>query len=590
MNQLQHLKELSHIFDSTHNGVSIIDETGTVIVYNRAAGMMLDKDPDEMLGRFIGDVFPTAWEDLEKILKNGIPQLGKKITLGNSTIVANRTPIFEDQQVVGAISVFQDISEYENIAHQLESYKKLNKQLNAIINSSFDGLWICDHEGKVIRVNKASERINDIKAEQVVGKRMETLIREGIIDRSVTLEVLNNRTGVTIIQNLKNGKQILVTGNPVFDDHGEISLVVVNERDITNLNKLRNELEESKALASRYRSELSLMDKQASRLSEAVIRSEIMHKVLNRSMKVAQVDSTVLIQGETGVGKGFFARLIHRASPRNEGPFIRVDCGAIPETLIESELFGYEKGAFTGARTEGKPGLFELAEGGTLFLDEIGDLPLTVQVKLLRFLEENSIMRVGGTSIRKVNARVIAATHRNLEKMVKKGEFRKDLFFRLNVVPIHIPPLRERIEDIPPLINFFLNDLNHKHSTEKTILPRAIDCLCQYPFSGNIRELSNLVERVVVLTQDQDIHMEDLPSHVRHPDTNADVWPGSDDSNLPNAVARTEKEMIIRALRDCGTQRKAARILGIDQSTLARKAKRYGIRNDAVMHQDAELH
>jgi len=587
MNQLQHLKELPHIFDSTHNGVSIIDETGTIVVYNRAAGMMLDKNPNEMLGRFIGDVFPNAWEDLEKILKNGISQIGKKITLGNSTIVANRTPIFEDNRVVGAISVFQDISEYENIAHQLESYKKFNTQLNAIINSSFDGLWICDHEGKVVRINKASETINGIKADQIVGKRMETLIREGMIDRSVTLEVLKNRTGVTIIQNLKNGKQILVTGNPVFDDHGEISLVVVNERDITNLNKLRNDLEESKALASRYRSELSLMDKQASLLSEAVIRSEIMHKVLNRSMKVAQVDSTVLIQGETGVGKGFLARLIHRASPRNEGPFIRVDCGAIPETLIESELFGYEKGAFTGARTEGKPGLFELAEGGTLFLDEIGDLPLTVQVKLLRFLEENNIMRVGGTSIRKVDARVIAATHRNLKAMVEKGEFRKDLFFRLNVVPIHIPPLRERREDIPPLINFFLNDLNHKHSTEKTILPRAIDCLCQYPFSGNIRELSNLVERVVVLTQDQDIHMEDLPSHVRHPDPSTDVWPGGDDSNLPNAVAKTEKEMIIRALRTCGTQRKAARILGIDQSTLARKAKRYGVRNDAIVHQDA---
>ena len=587
MKQLKHLKELSHIFDSTHNGVSIIDKKGTIIVYNRAAGMMLDKNPDEMLGRFIGDVFPNAWEDLEKILKNGIAQIGKRIDLGNSTIVANRTPIFEDQQVVGAISVFQDISEYENIAHQLESYKKVNNQLNAIINSSFDGLWICDHEGKVVRINKASEKINDIKAEQIVGKRMETLIRKGMIDRSVTLEVLNNRTGVTIIQNLKNGKQILVTGNPVFDDQGEIYLVVVNERDITSLNKLRNELEESRALASRYRTELSLLRNQKSLLSEAVIRSETMHKVLNRCMKVAQVDSTVLLQGETGVGKGFFAKLIHRASPRSARPFIRVDCGAIPETLIESELFGYEKGAFTGARTEGKPGLFELAEGGTLFLDEIGDLPLTLQVKLLRFLDQNSIMRVGGISIRKVDARVIAATHRNLEEMVKNGGFRKDLLFRLNVVPIHIPPLRERAEDIPPLIDFFQKKFNQRDSTEKKILPSAIDCLCQYPFSGNIRELSNLVERVVVLTQDQNIHMEDLPSHVRHPDPNADVWPGSDYSNLPNAVARTEKEMIIRALRTCGTQRKAARILGIDQSTLARKAKRYGIRNDAIVHQDA---
>ena len=586
MTQFQYLKELRDVFDSTHNGVSIIDKTGTVVVYNKAAGMMLDKNPDEMLGRFIGDVFPNAWEGLEKILKNGMPQIGKKITLGNATIVANRTPILEDQQVVGAISVFQDISEYENIAHELESYKKINKQLNAIINSSFDGLWICDHKGKVVQINKASERINNVKAGQVIGKSMEMLINEGIIDRSVTLEVLKNRTGVTIIQNLKNGKQILVTGNPVFDDQGEIYLVVVNERDLTNLNKLRNELEESKALASRYRTELSLLRNQKSFLPETVFRSEVMQKVLNRSMKVAQVDSTVLIQGETGVGKGFLARLIHRASPRNAGPFIRVDCGAIPETLIESELFGYEKGAFTGARTEGKLGLLELAEGGTLFLDEIGDLPLNVQVKLLRFLEENSIMRVGGTSIREVETRVIAATHRNLEEMVKKGEFRKDLFFRLNVVPIHIPPLRKRAEDIPPLINFFLNKLNHKHSTEKTILPRVIDCLCQYPFSGNIRELSNLVERVVVLSQDQNIHLEDLPSHVRHPDPNVDVWLKSEDSNLSNAVARTEKELIIRALKTYGTQRKAARLLGIDQSTLARKAKRYGIRNDAIVHQD----
>ena len=581
MNQLQHLKELSHIFDSTHNGVSIIDETGTVIVYNRAAGMMLDKDPDEMLGRFIGDVFPTAWEDLEKILKNGIPQLGKKITLGNSTIVANRTPIFEDQQVVGAISVFQDISEYENIAHQLESYKKLNKQLNAIINSSFDGLWICDHEGKVIRVNKASERINDIKAEQVVGKRMETLIREGIIDRSVTLEVLNNRTGVTIIQNLKNGKQILVTGNPVFDDHGEISLVVVNERDITNLNKLRNELEESKALASRYRSELSLMDKQASRLSEAVIRSEIMHKVLNRSMKVAQVDSTVLIQGETGVGKGFFARLIHRASPRNEGPFIRVDCGAIPETLIESELFGYEKGAFTGARTSGKLGHFEMAEGGTLFLDEVGELPLSIQVKLLRFIEDNEVVPIGGTIPKTIDTRIIAATNNDLKNMVEKKRFRSDLFYRLNVVPIEIPPLRERLEDILSLVHFFLQRFNQKCSKKKTIHPRVLDRICEYSWPGNIRELANLVEHLIVLSPNECISVEDLPSHLQKVDLRGPHNVTKQGWNLREEVEKTQKGIIIKALKTFGSKRKAAGPLGIHHSTLVRKVKQYGIDSGA---------
>ena len=256
--QFYHLKEMRDLFDSIHNGVVILDDNGKVVVYNKAAAMMHDKGPDQILGKSIAEAFSYAEDDVSMIFQTGKPQIGKKIVLCGSTIIANRTPILEGQKVVGVISVFQDISEYEDIAFELGSYRKVNKQLNAIINSSFDGLWICDNKGKVVQINKASETINCIKAEQIVGKRMETVIREGMIDRSVTLEVLKNRTGVTIIQNLENGKQILVTGNPVFDDHGEISLVVVNERDITNLNKLRNDLEESKALASRYRSELAL--------------------------------------------------------------------------------------------------------------------------------------------------------------------------------------------------------------------------------------------------------------------------------------------------------------------------------------------
>jgi len=575
--EFERLKEMRVVFDSIHNGVLIIDEKGVIVVCNRAAATLMDKEREELLGRFIGDVIPSAWDDARTLLQTGMPQIGRKINRGSYTIVANRTPIIEDRQIVGGVSVFQDISDYERIAEDLESYKRVNEELNAIINSSFDGLWICDKEGRVCRINKASERINGIKAEQVVGKRMETLIREKLIDRSVTLEVLKNRTGVTIIQNLKNGKQILVTGNPVFDDEGEISQVVVNERDITGLNKLRTELEESRALASRYRSELSLREKQSSLLSNVITKSGVMQKVLGRAMKVAEVDSTVLLQGETGVGKGFFARLIHLASHRNNGPFIRVDCGAIPDGLIESELFGYERGAFTGARDQGKSGLLELAAGGTLFLDEIGDLPFTVQVKLLRFLEENSIMRVGGTRVRKIDARVIAATHRDLEAMAKKNEFRKDLFFRLNVVPIKIPPLRERGEDIPSLINFFLKKFNKKHSMNKGISPRVVDCLCQYAYSGNVREMSNLVERLVVLTQDDAIQLEDLPEHVRDPRADADDWLESETLNLSHAVASAEKKLLLRALKTCGTQRKAARLLGINQSTLARKAKRYGI-------------
>jgi len=456
--------------------------------------------------------------------------------------------------------------------------------LEAIIDSSYDGLWICDREGKVIRINSASEKINGIKKDQVLGRRMAVLVREGLIDRSVTLEVLKARTAITIIQKLKNGKQILVTGNPFFDDQGEVSLVVVNERDITELDNLRNELEESRALAKRYRAELSQAHGKKNLLSQTVIRNEGMHRVFDRAMKVAQVDSTVMIQGESGVGKGFFARLIHRASKRKDGPFIRVDCGAIPESLIESELFGYEDGAFTGARSKGKPGHFEIAEGGTLFLDEIGDLPLNVQIKLLRFLEGNEVVRVGGTTTRKINTRVISASNQDLEEMVSEKRFRKDLFFRLNVIPLHIPPLRERVDEIPAFINFFLKQCNDKSSANKLISPKAVDRLCRYSFPGNIRELANLMEQLVVLTPGKRIEIKDLPSHILMGESKMNLGLSGDEWNLPKAVAMLEKEMILRALKAYGSQRKAAVPLNIDQSTLARKVKRYGIRTDAIMH------
>jgi PAS domain S-box-containing protein len=471
----------------------------------------------------------------------------------------------------------------------LKKYKDQNDMVNvleAIIDSSYDGLWICDREGKVIRINRASEKINGVKADQVLGKRMEDLVREGLIDRSVTLEALKARAAITIIQKLRNGKQILVTGNPFFDDQGEMSLVVVNERDITELDNLRNELEESRALARRYRSELSRIGSEKDLLSQMVIRNEAMHQVFDRAMKVAKVDSTVLIQGESGVGKGFFVRLIHRASKHKDGPFIRVDCGAIPESLIESELFGYEDGAFTGARSKGKPGHFEIAEGGTLFLDEIGDLPLNVQIKLLRFLEGNEIVRVGGTTTRKINTRVISASNQDLEEMVAQGRFRKDFFFRLNVIPLHIPPLRERVDEIPALINFFLKQCNDKCSANKLILPKAVDCLCRYSFPGNIRELANLVEQLVVLTPGKRIDLKDLPSHILRDESKPNPGLFGDEWNLPKSVAILEREMILRALKVYGSQRKAAGPLNIDQSTLARKAKRYGIRADAIIHND----
>jgi len=459
------------------------------------------------------------------------------------------------------------------------------KDCYEILDSLYDGIWICDHEGKVIYLNKASEKLNRLKAKQAVGKSVVELMEERRFDRSITLPVLESRKTITIVASTKSGKSVLLTGSPVFHQNGEIKLVVINERDITDLNRLRQELEESQSLAQQYRIEISQMEKLKDFSSENLTRSEVMQRAFNTGLKVAQVDSTVMIRGESGVGKGYMAKYIHQMSERSDMPFIRVDCSAIPETLIESELFGYERGAFTGARGNGKPGLFEVADNGTLFLDEVGDIPLTVQVKLLRFLEENEVVRVGGSAPKKIKARVISASHRNLEQMIDKGKFREDLFFRLNVVPIQIASLRERVEDIPPLINFFVQKLNKKYSKKKNFQTQAIDSLCKYSFPGNIRELANLIERLVVLTTGNLIGIGDLPSHVRTKYSTPKKFSQSS-WNLKYAVAETEKEMITRALKYFKSQRKAASPLGINQSTLARKVKRYNIQNDAIMHND----
>jgi PAS domain S-box-containing protein len=537
----------------------------------------------------MGEVLPSAWEDMQVIFQTAKPQIAKKVAADQKEIIANRTPIVKKGEVIAILSIFQDIAEYEKVLTKLEAYKHLNEELDVIIDSSYDGLWICDHKGKVVRINRTSEEMSGVKQEDVIGKKMQALVRDGIFDKSATLEVLKNRTAVTLIQKLQDGRHILVTGNPVLDEHGNIRLVVVNARDISELNRLHAELEESRALKDQYMSELAHLRRHRKLASKIVIRSASMQQVFDTAMRVARVDSSVLMTGESGVGKGLIAELIHAASGRRDGSLIHINCGAIPESLIETELFGYERGAFTGASLDGKPGYFELAEGGTLFLDEIGELPVHVQVKLLRFLEKSEVVRVGSTASRRIDARVIAATNRDLEGMVKTGKFRKDLFFRLNVVPLRIPPLRSRPEDIPPLIHYFLKQFNRKCKEKKTLLPGVVDHLCRYPFPGNVRELANLIEQLVVLSPGDHIGIDDIPAVIRGVECDSRRLPSDNEWNLNELVRSVEKQLILRALRTCGTQRQAARRLGIDHSTLSRKIKRHGISYGAVLHHIEKL-
>lgn len=310
---------------------------------------------------------------------------------------------------------------------------------------------------------------------------------------------------------------------------------------------------------------------------ELIAKSEAFRGTLKQAVKVSQVDATVLITGESGVGKSLLARLIHKMSQRKGGPFVKISCGAIPESLMESELFGYEKGAFTGARTEGKAGLFEIANKGTLFLDEIGELPLNLQVKLLDVLEDKEVSRVGSSAPRAVDLRLITATNCDLRQMVEEGTFREDLFFRLSVIPLHIPPLRERKLAIIHLIDHFLKMAVKATGKEKVIAPEVYENLMTYPFYGNVRELRNLVERIVILSDDTVIKIEDLPASVKIRRHSLHSGKLIESVTLREALEKFEEDMIREALSAYGTFSKAARALGVNQSTISRKAKKYNM-------------
>jgi len=458
----------------------------------------------------------------------------------------------------------------------LQEVKRLNKELDAIIESSYDGFYITDGNGYTLRINSAYSRITGIKPEEVIGKHMKELVDKGVYSQSVTLLVLKKKKPVTIMHDIKTGKRVLITGNPVFNEKGEIERVVTNVRDITELNRLKKQLEETKELTQRYHMELQELRNKQQELDGIVAKSTEMRKTIEMAEKVAKVDSTVLILGESGVGKEILAKIIHASSRRNNGPFIKVNCAAIPETLLESELFGYEGGSFTGAKKKGKPGMFELARNGTIFLDEIGELPLNLQPKLLRVIQDRELIRVGGSHPVELDVRIIAATNRDLEEMVRKGKFREDLFYRLNVVPITIKPLRERKDDILPLIVHFVERFNKKYQLNKRFASTTVDILMEYTWPGNIRELENMIERLMVMVNDDVIQPHHLPGRIKGTALTINHLL-KDDAIIPlkKAVAETEKNLIKKALEKYKTTRKAAKALGIDQSTVVRKAQKY---------------
>ncbi|OOM74165.1 sigma 54-interacting transcriptional regulator [Clostridium sp. BL-8] len=449
-------------------------------------------------------------------------------------------------------------------------------ELDSIIECSYDGIYITDGEANTIKINNAYERITGLKKAEVMGRNMKDLEKEGVISQSATLLVLKNRETTTIQQEFKTGVKVLVSSNPIFDKSGKIIMVVTNVRDVTQLYKLKEQLQKNKEITRKYVSEIEEMRTQLLNTSEIVAEDHRTIEIIQLASRVAKVDTTILMLGETGAGKDQIAKHIHKVSKRSKKQFIKVNCGAVPASLIESEFFGYEKGAFTGANKEGKIGLFEMASGGTIFLDEVGELPMDMQVKLLRVLQEMEVVRIGGTKPIKIDVRVLAATNRDLEDMIKKKQFREDLYYRLNVVPLYIPPLRERKQDIMPLINFFLTQLNKKYNFNKIFAPDALNCMYEYNWPGNVRELKNIVERAVIMSEDDKIKRSDLPKNIISSHGMVVTLNTFEEGiNLKETLDSIEEKLIKKAYDKYGNVRAAAKSLGIDASTFVRKRQKY---------------
>lgn len=427
-----------------------------------------------------------------------------------------------------------------------------------------DGIYITDAEAVTLAVNSAYERITGLNRSLLLGRYMGDLVKLGYLSNSVSLEVIKRQDVVTLVQSIHGNQKILVTGSPIFDAKQQLLCVVTCVRDITELLRAKHAQEQ---LENLFRSQAQY--KISSHASDFIV-SQHTQDILDLATHVAKFDSKVLIGGETGTGKSQLARYIHHMSPRAEQAFLELNCSGLPDNLLEIELFGYVAGAFTGASSKGKKGLLEIAHQGTLFLDEIGDLPLHLQVKLLKVIEEQRFLAVGGTEFKQIDVRIISATHRNLKEMLDHGQFREDLFYRLNVVELNLPPLRERRAEIIPLLEHYLSLWNQKYQQHKSLSPEVLEALSHYAWPGNIRELVNLVERLCVVTRQDHIELQDLPEHLS---VQCDV--ASTPLSLKAQVLAYERQLIIEALAVHGSIRATAQALQVEQSTLVKKIARF---------------
>jgi PAS domain S-box-containing protein len=558
---------LKFVLDSIIEGIIIVDKDAKVVYVNNNACKLLNLTPD-IIGMPVEEVVKNT--RLHIVVRTGIPEIDQIQYTENSVIITSRIPIRDENgNILGAVAVFRDVTSIRKLAEEVTNLKEIEAQLKAIIESTNDAISVADDHGIVRLVNRAYTRITGYSPEEVVGKLATVDIAEG---ESIHLLIARTRQPIYNAR-LKVGpakKEVIVNATPLFVK-GQFKGSVAVVHDVSEILRLTAELEEVKRMIRHMRAQYTFDD--------IIGESKLMKIAKEQAKKVAQTPATVLLRGESGTGKELFAHAIHNSSPRRSKPFVSVNCAAIPESILESELFGYEEGAFTGAVKGGKKGLIEEAEGGTLFLDEIGKLPLSLQPKLLRFIETKEFVPVGGRNVKKVDVRIIAATNVDLEKMVKNGEFLPDLYFRLNVFPIYLPALKDRKEDIPKLAIYIVKKLNQQYGRMvEGISPTVMKYLVNRDWPGNVRELENFLGRVMI-----NMGPEEKIIEVKHLPESTDLKKSKEKEfvkigPLKEVLERYEKKVIEEALKQTnGDKEKAAQLLGVSIRTLYYKLEKYNL-------------
>ena len=569
-------RELEVILDSTHDAMIAVDVQGFITLFNKAAKKLTKLENVDIIGKHITQVVENT--RLPYILQTGESELNQKQPLGDITIITNRMPVKDDQgQVIGAVAVFRDITEVIALAEEITNLREMQSMLQAIFHSTQDAISVVNQKAIGVMVNPAYSKLTGLTEKDIIGELCTVDIAEG---ESIHLKVLNTKEPIKNAR-LKVGplrKEVVADAAPIIVD-GELRGSVAVLHDITEIKRLTHELNQAKQIIRKLEAKYTFDD--------IITEDEKTLAAIEKAKMAAVTPATVILRGESGTGKELFAHAIHNASMRKYGQFVRVNCAAINENLLESELFGYDEGAFTGARKGGKIGLFEQANGGTIFLDEISEISVSTQAKLLRVLQEREIVRVGGNKSIAIDVRIIAATNLDLEKAVKEGRFREDLYYRLNVIPIFIVPLRQRKKDLYPLILRLIKKFNQEYGRfVQDISPRALENLTEYEWPGNVRELENFIGRAMINMRFTEvvIRSNHLPflenkiyireNHHREP-MEAEVEPLR---SLAAVLEERERTYILSVLQAHDNNRtKACEQLGISIRNLYYKLKKYGI-------------